>query len=142
MRYLLDTDHISILQRRTGDAYLNFSDRISRYRPEDFALSIISFHEQCLGVNSLIGQAKKDSQLIFAYDLLDEILQGFAFAPVLKFDQSAAEYVRNFRSKGIRIGTMDLRIASICLANNLTLLTRNRRDFEKVKPLRIEDWTI
>lgn len=42
----------------------------------------------------------------------------------------------------VRVGTKDLRIASIVLANNATLLTRNNRDFSRVPDLRSEDWTI
>jgi len=39
-----------------------------------------------------------------------------------------------------RVGTMDLKIASIALANDATLLTRNTSDFKRVPDLRIEDW--
>jgi tRNA(fMet)-specific endonuclease VapC len=141
MRYLLDTDHISVLQRKSGESYLRLTDRISRSNPADFTLSVISFHEQCLGANTLINRAKTATQIIVGYNLLNEILQGFAFAPVLKFDLEAANLFQGFRSEGIRIGTMDLRIASICLVNDLTLLTRNCRDFEQVPNLRLEDWT-
>ena len=141
MRYLFDTDHISVLQRKSGESYLRLTDRISRSRPDDFALSVISFHEQCLGANTLINRAKTDAQVIVGYNLLNEILQGFAFAPVLKFDPAAAMFFQGFRSQGIRIGTMDLRIASICLVHDLTLLTSNRHDFEQVPNLQIEDWT-
>jgi tRNA(fMet)-specific endonuclease VapC len=41
----------------------------------------------------------------------------------------------------IRIGTQDLKIASIALANRATLLTRNYRDFVQVPDLIIDDWT-
>jgi tRNA(fMet)-specific endonuclease VapC len=37
---------------------------------------------------------------------------------------------------------MDLRIASVELANDMTLLTRNTVDFERVPALRIEDWAL
>jgi len=40
------------------------------------------------------------------------------------------------------LGTQDLKIAAITLANNATLLTRNRRDFEKTLALLLDDWTI
>jgi len=35
---------------------------------------------------------------------------------------------------------MDLKIASIALANDATLLTGNSNDFSNVPGLRIEDW--
>ena len=40
----------------------------------------------------------------------------------------------------IRIGTMDLRIASIALAQGGILLSRNLRDFERVPDLKVENW--
>ncbi len=141
MRYLLDTDHISILQRRSGDAYPNLRSRISQYSEEDFALSVISFHEQVLGANELITKAKKDSALTYAYQLLNEVLAGFAFAEVLPFDDTALTCFHQLRSQKIRIGTMDLRIAAICLTQDLTLLTRNFRHFQQVPGLLMEDWT-
>ena len=43
-------------------------------------------------------------------------------------------------SQRIRIGTMDLKIAAITIANNATLLSRNLKDFNKVTGLEVEDW--
>jgi len=40
----------------------------------------------------------------------------------------------------VRIGTMDLKIASIALSRDLVLLTRNDQDFIKVPDLKMEDW--
>lgn len=45
------------------------------------------------------------------------------------------------KSQGVRVGTMDLRIAAIAIANNVTPLTRNTVDFERVVNLHFEDWT-
>ena len=36
---------------------------------------------------------------------------------------------------------MDLKIASIAIVNNGTILTRNCRDFGVIEGLSIEDWT-
>jgi tRNA(fMet)-specific endonuclease VapC len=37
---------------------------------------------------------------------------------------------------------MDARIAAIALAQDLILLTRNQRDFDKVPNLQTQDWTM
>ncbi|MDJ0581235.1 hypothetical protein [Crocosphaera sp.] len=44
MIYLLDTDHISFLQRRSGTEYIKLLTRINQYPVDKFAFSIISFH--------------------------------------------------------------------------------------------------
>ena len=43
-----------------------------------------------------------------------------------------------FRKSGVKIGSMDLKMASIAVANNALFLTANRRDFEKVPGLRFD----
>jgi tRNA(fMet)-specific endonuclease VapC len=35
---------------------------------------------------------------------------------------------------------LDLKIASVALANNATLLSRNLQDYQKVPGLRVVDW--
>ncbi|MBL8120314.1 MAG: type II toxin-antitoxin system VapC family toxin [Anaerolineae bacterium] len=62
----------------------------------------------------------------------------------LPFDDSAAEYYGQIRAdltvKGTPIGSHDLLIAAIALANNLILVTHNTREFNRVSGLKIEDW--
>jgi predicted nucleic acid-binding protein len=81
--------------------------------------------------------------LIIGRDILNllQTLQGFSLAPVLPFDAEPITVFGNLRAQGIRLSTMDLRIASIALSRGLVLLTRNTRDFAKVPGLMIEDWT-
>jgi tRNA(fMet)-specific endonuclease VapC len=43
-------------------------------------------------------------------------------------------------TNGTSIGAYDLQIAAIALANNLTLVTHNTREFERVEGLQVEDW--
>jgi hypothetical protein len=43
------------------------------------------------------------------------------------------------RKERVRIGTVDLKIASIVLVNDATLVSSNLRDFSKVPGLRVED---
>ncbi len=66
----------------------------------------------------------------------------FAHVNVLPFSPTAMATLKGLRDQRIRIGTQDLRIAAIVLAAEGTLVTSNRRDFEKVPGLLIEDWNL
>ena len=67
-------------------------------------------------------------------------MEFFASWIILPFDAEAVDLVLKFRSQGIRIGTLDLKIAAITIAHDATLLTRNTVDFAKVPGLRFENW--
>lgn len=64
----------------------------------------------------------------------------------LPFDDLAADFYGQERARlaklGQSIGPNDLMIASIALANNLTLVTHNTREFSRVANLQIEDWEL
>jgi tRNA(fMet)-specific endonuclease VapC len=60
---------------------------------------------------------------------------------VLPFDETAQSRFRSLRKQCRRLGTLDLRIASIALTTDATLVSRNLRDFRQVPGLRVEDWT-
>jgi tRNA(fMet)-specific endonuclease VapC len=142
VKYLLDTDHISFLQRRSGSEFTCLMVRMGQHSPTDFTLSIVSFHEQTLGAHSFINRARTSADVIRGYTLLSETLQGFATAPVLPFDAGAIAVFDELRGKRVRVSTMDLRIAAIAISRNLVLLTRNMSDFNKVPDLATQDWTV
>ena len=142
MRYLLDTDHMSFLQRRSGLEFANLSSRLRQYSPDDFALSIVSFHEQVLGAHTFINRAQSQTKVIRGYILLTETLQGFSTAVVLPFEASEIAVFEQLQTQKIRVSTMDLRIAATALSRDLIVLTRNTRDFNRVPGLSVEDWTI
>ncbi|MBS3029933.1 MAG: type II toxin-antitoxin system VapC family toxin [Dolichospermum sp. DET50] len=68
-------------------------------------------------------------------------LQQFVSLP---FDDSCIEIYGKIRADlantGTPIGSNDIQIAAIALANNLILVTHNVREFSRVKGLKIEDW--
>lgn len=141
MKYLLGTDHISFLQRRSGSEFARLTVRMGQHLPADFALSVISFHEQVLGAHNFINRARTNTDIIRGYVLLSETLQGFATAPVLPFDAGAIVIFDQLREQRVRVSTMDLRIASIAISRSLVLLSRNVSDFSKVPGLVTENWT-
>ena len=62
----------------------------------------------------------------------------------LPFDDRAASISGRIRAQlaaaGTPIGPYDMQIAAIAIANNLTLVTHNVREFSRVEGLQIEDW--
>lgn len=64
----------------------------------------------------------------------------------LPFHDEAALLAGEIRAKlasaGTPIGSYDLQIAAISLINNLTLVTHNTREFERVDELQLEDWEV
>ncbi len=142
MKFLLDTDHISILQKQSGSEYAALMARIAQVRRTDLACCIVSFHEQVLGCNAYLAQVRTSADVERGYRMFDRVLSAFAAAQVLPFDGQAALVFDGLVAQRVRIATMDLRIAAIALSQGLTVLTRNARDFGKVPGLVIDDWTI
>jgi tRNA(fMet)-specific endonuclease VapC len=90
MTFLLDTDHISILQRQSGPEYAALLARIARVRRADLAFCLVSFHEQVLGCNAYLAKAKTSAEIERGYRMFDRLLSAFAAAHVLPFDSGAS----------------------------------------------------
>jgi tRNA(fMet)-specific endonuclease VapC len=139
--YLLDTDHITMLQRETGQEYATLQARLAQHPPEDLAFSIISLHEQVVGCHTYINQARTADTMVRGYAMLATVLRTFSRATVLPFDATAAAVYNTLVTQRVRLRRMDLRIAAIALARSLVVVTRNTSDFGRVPGLQIEDWT-
>jgi tRNA(fMet)-specific endonuclease VapC len=142
VKFLLDTDHITILQRQSGPEYAALSMRIALHPPAEVALSVVSFHEQALGGHNYIQRARTAAHVIHGYSMLSQLLVDYTLRPVLPFDAAAGAVFTGLSAQRVRVATMDLRIASIALSRGLTVLTRNLRDFRRVPGLLAEDWTV
>jgi len=140
--FVFDTDHLGILQRQSAPQYGNLMRRLSQYPQANFFVTIVSFHEQVMGWNAYLARAKDSSAVVRGYSKFEGILSDFARSQVLPYASAAADVFGELRKQRIRVGTMDLRIAAIALANGMTVLTRNLVDFEQVPSLAVEDWTV
>lgn len=90
----------------------------------------------------LSGNLEGSDRLLWAYKGLQDGVAFFNQVNVLEFDRDAYACYTDLLRQRIRIGTQDLRIAAIAISRNGTLVTRNRRDFERVPGLVFEDWSI
>lgn len=137
VRFVLDTDHLSLLQR--GDPQV--AARVTAAPPEALAVTIVSAEEQVQGRLAVLRRARALAEIVRAYQRLGETIQFFCAIRVLAYDPAAAEHIEAFRRQGIRIGTLDGRIAAITLAHGATLVTRNQRDFGQCPGLSLDDWS-
>jgi tRNA(fMet)-specific endonuclease VapC len=139
---VLDTDHLSLLERQDSSASQRLRGRLSGLDPVLRATTIITYEEQTRGWMAYMARAKTVPREIEAYARLNAHLRNFRNILVLDFEEQAAIEYQRLRHSRVRIGTMDLKNAAIVLANNAILLSRNSSDFRKVPGLKLEDWTL
>ena len=137
---LLDTDHFSVLKYRANARRDVLLERMDQSEETDFALTPITLEEQTRGWLAKIHAAKSAQAEVPFYALLTGLFQYVAAWRVVAFDAAAAETFDRLRRDRIRIGTMDLKIASIALTQDALLLSANLRDFQQVPGLRVENW--
>jgi tRNA(fMet)-specific endonuclease VapC len=141
MLYLLDSDHFSLLYRRTAEG-IQIQARLRLLSPDDYGISIITYAESAKGWLAETTRARTPAQEVQAFtEMQESLLFCNAFA-IWGYTPEAAAKCAELRKRKVRMGTQDMRIASIALVNGATLLTRNTQDFSRVPDLRFEDWTI
>ncbi|HAG85011.1 MAG TPA: nucleic acid-binding protein [Cyanobacteria bacterium UBA12227] len=138
-QYILDTDHVTLFQ-------YNHPEIVQRARAignSNIFITTVTLEEQLRGRLAGISRAAtKPERLAIAYQNLRRTLVYFCSVNLVDFDDSAYTFYQSLRQQKIQIGTQDLRIAAIALANQAVVVTRNQRDFSKVPYLSLEDWTV
>ena len=129
MRYLLDANAIiALLNARTSP----IAKRVRRHAPRDFAVSAVVIHELYYGA----FKSQRVEQNVARVDALQ--------FSVLEFDEEDARQAGQIRaqlaSKGTPIGPYDVLIAGQARARELTLVTHNTSEFQRVPGLKVEDW--
>ena len=140
LKYLIDTDHLSVYARKQGSAYARLKAKIAQVEPTEIGVAIISFHEQAIGCHSYLQRAKNAYDLARGYLMFQELLGAFSSANVVPFSAVVANRFLGLRSQLSTVSTNDLRIAAVALEHGLTLVTGNTVDFQKVPGLRLDNW--
>src|SRR3954452_22844027 len=122
---LLDTDHVSVLKYPENPAAGRLRDRVEALPDAEVAIPVVVIEEQMRGWLAEIGRAKSVRRQIPHYQRFAELFVFFSRWPTAHFDDRAAERFEDLRRRKVRIGTMDLKIAAIALANDARLLSAN-----------------
>lgn len=133
--YLFDTDTISnLLKKHPSSSLLR---RLAGLPAEQQFISAITVGELIYGAYS---STRPDYFLSRLNDLV------WPNVNILSFDEAAARIYGRLRAELEKAGTPlsepDLRIASIALSRQLTLITGNIRHFSKTPNLQVENWLL
>jgi tRNA(fMet)-specific endonuclease VapC len=138
IRYLLDTDHLTLHER--GHEPLRV--RLASVPPEAIGVSAVTVEEILRGRLGVLSRRLEGAAMVRGYAKLIETVQFFHRISVVPFDDETEQQFQQLRSARLRVGTQDLKIAATALAHRLIVVTRNRRDFERVPGLTIDDWSV
>ena len=116
MMLVLDTDHLSEFQKGTSAEAIRLRTRLAQ-SAEPYATTILSVEEIMRGWMAAVRRTSDPHGQIKVYFKLQQLFRFFATWHVLAWNESAADEFCALKQAKIRVGTMDLMIASICLAN-------------------------
>ena len=136
---LLDTDHFSVFTDERDARHEMLNERMAAAQDE-IVCTIVSVEEVLRGWLAVIHRLRDVHRQIPAYLRLQKLFNVLSAWRIMSFDEHAADQFATLRRQRIRIGTMDLKIASIALVNDALLVTSNLRDFSLVPNLLCEDW--
>lgn len=135
--YVLDTDIVSLFQH----GHSQVCAAIGGHEADDVTITVLTVEEQLSGWYSELRRAKKASVLAAVYDRMAQTVGFYAALPILSFTEPAIFRYEGLKNLKLRIGKTDLRIAAIGLELGAVVVTRNRRDFQRVPGLIIENWS-
>ncbi len=132
-RFMLDTDTCSYIMKRSHPLVLK---RLQSVDVGDVCMSVITKAELLYGVEVSPRRAH-DADALAAF---------LPYVEVIDFSDDAAAHYAEIRAdlkrRGEWIGANDLLIASHARALDLTLVTNNTAEFQRVTDLNVENWTV
>ena len=135
---VLDTNHLVEIERNSAIGV----KLVSRLQGQSqrFATTIVCAEEQFRGWLAQIRRHRESPKALGSYARLEGSIRFFASWDLLAWDEQSSKFFHEIQTRHRRLGTMDLKIAAVTIANNAILLSRNLRDFQQIPELKVEDW--
>lgn len=131
MGIIFDSSEIIALERNRGMV----ENLIAGREEEPFGISVVTVAELLHGVERADSETRRLRRQAFVEKVIELL-------PIFPFDVAAARiYARIWASlvqRGFTVGAHDLIIAATAISLDYTVITSNRRDFEKIEGLRLE----
>ena len=137
--WILDTDHASLFLAGNKSIIAQVAKHYN-----DVAFPVITVQELFNGWTGRLNNPTLANNLTHLYTKLSETTEFFKAIAVFNFDKDAENCCQFSRQSDNALAKKriekDLRIASIVLAQNATIVTRNSKDFSQIPNLKIENW--
>lgn len=129
--YMLDTNILIYAMKHPRDQIM---ERLIEHTAIDLCISTVTYAELLLGVGKSAYSDKNRS-----------LLMRFLFGvEILDFDQEAAQHYANIKAalqkQGMPVGDLDMMIAGHARSLGYTVVTNNRKHFDRIDGLKVEDW--
>ncbi len=115
-----------------------------RATPRDqIVLPVVVVEEVTRGRLNMVRQAQSGQgrfTLTQAYEFFAYTFLACQYFNIINFSEAADKQVESWKKMKIKVGTRDLRIAAICVVENLRLASRNHSDFSLIPNLNLETW--
>lgn len=128
--FLLDTNTLIYFFKQQGQVAVKLQSHPAR---EVFIPSVVLFELE-YGILRSTRPAQQRAGIDLAIKAYGILAMDHASA------KAAASVKHTLELAGTPIGPCDQLIAGMALANDMTLITRNTREFERVPGLRVENW--
>lgn len=132
-RFMLDTDICSYIMKRSHPLVL---ERLRSVPVDDVCMSVVTKAELLYGVEVSPRRAQ-DATALAAF---------LPYVDALALDEDAALHYAEIRAdlkrRGAMMGANDLFISAHARSLGLTVVTNNTAEFERVRDLKVENWTI
>jgi len=131
MMYLIDTNICIHFFR--GE--FNLFEKFEEAGIENCAISEITLAELVFGAENSTNPKKN-------YQLIEDLTDQMMILPILNAIYVYGKEKARLRSAGTMISDFDLLIGCTALEKNLTMVTENVKEFERISGLKIENWII
>jgi tRNA(fMet)-specific endonuclease VapC len=131
LQFVLDTDHLTLYDRN----HRPLIQHLAKRPPDAIGVTVVTVEEALRGRVAALARPLDGLTRIRRYAQLQRTVEIFGQLPVVPFDQASEDQFQRLLALRLRVGVRDLKIAAVVLANHVTLLTRNRRDFGRIPAL-------
>ncbi len=128
--WVLDTNTLIYFFKGEG----RVAEKLLAHSPRDIGIPSIVLYELEVGIAKSTSPRKRMGQLEELTSVVQILPFGFAEARVAATIRSSLE------KKGMPIGPYDLLITGTALVQGATLVTRNTKEFKRIRGLAIDDW--